>query len=369
MRKGHTSIILGTAGAACVAIAIGFFSNNRNEFETSGTPPALDDVVLTSETSFEALEQTFGQTSEDVERAVPPSSTIHEPATFGPVLDVASVDLEAAGADGESAIESAEAATAEPVVDALPLAQMAFLQRDHETVVDHLEAAAGRGDGRYDVHYLLGLSLRYLGRYEESDAAMDVALDIAPNSVRALVNSARTLLELQRVADAEARVQQAIQLAPDDADAWNVLGRVRLAAGRSPEAEQAFTRATEIDSSHAWAFNNLGFVRLQREAWEEAAGALRKAIHLDSDVACFHNNLGVACERLGRLEDAAQAYAQAVRLSPEHTRAQVSLERVTPLLEAEVRVASPQEPAQEAAADGILVTEDTIPAEDVAVKP
>ena len=292
MKTAQTLWILAVAAVASGAIATGFYVNYRDEL---ARPRAASDTGT-------------------IELTQAPANT---PVSEAPMV-------------------AAETITPAAQIDAgaLERGRAAFAAQDWTGCIAALEPTASAGDTRFEVHYVLGLALRRSGRVADAEAALAHALTIAPDNTRALVNSARSLLELGRVAEAEARVQRALEITPLDGDAWNVLGRVQLANQQLDAAVEAFARAVEIDAKNAYAHNNLGFAYIQAGKWGEAVVALEAAIACRPDVAYFHNNLGVGYERLGRLEEAARAYAEAVRLEPDHTRAQMSLARVTPLLPA-----------------------------------
>jgi Tfp pilus assembly protein PilF len=327
MNKGHTFFVLGAAGAACAAIAVGVVTNHRDDLGALVEAPPMETILATSHTTASAYESEPVETSTSDEAAVEIAAAVAETRVE---FEVASVQ---ASPEVEEAVDAeAETESVETGMDMLPEARLAFMQKDYETTVGFLEPMAAAGEARFDVHYLLGLAQRYVGNAEASEIAMSQALAIQPDNVRALVNSARALLELDRVDEAETRMRHAIDIAPGDGDAWNVLGRVQLAQGSLEEAEASFVTASDVAPENAWALNNLGYTRLQREAWAEAEEALAQAIALRDDLAIFHNNMGVALERLQKLEAAALAYARAVQLQPDHVRAQVSLGRVAALV-------------------------------------
>jgi len=300
--KARVFLLLGMGAAALVAIAIAFHANHNESIEPvaagergDGTQPAANAGVLGNGTQPTA-------NSGAVATALAPSP---------------------------QAADSGATSSSFPI-DYLALGQSAFAHHDYAACVEDLRRAATHDPGLFQVHYLLGLSYRYLGRLEESNGAFDRALEIAPRDLRALVGSARTLLELQRADDAETRVRLAIEVSPTDAGAWNVLGRAQLARGQLADAESSFTRAVERDSSNAYARNNLGLARLRRGDWAGAAAALEGAVRINGGIAYFHNNLGLVYERLGRFEEAAREFARAVEIQPEHAAARLALERVTP---------------------------------------
>lgn len=331
MKTAKNLWILAAAAVACGAIATGFYVNYSDELARQGAASDTGTIELAQ---------------------VPANTSVPEAPRV-----------------------AADTVTPAPQIDASALerGRAAFAAQDWAGCIAALEPTASAGDTRFDVHYLLGLALRRSGRIAESEPALAQALTIAPDNTRALVNSARSLLELGRVAEAEARVQRGLEIAPQDGDAWNVLGRVQLANQQLDAAVEAFGRAVEIDAKNAYAHNNLGFAYIQAGKWGEAVVALEAAIACRPDVAYFHNNLGVGYERMGRLNEAARAYAEALRLQPDHTRAQMSLARVTPLLPVgadstqvaldgqRVRSAAEAEPSVEPVHD---VSSDAVPTPD-----
>lgn len=308
MKTATTIWIIAAAVVACGAIAVGIYFNQSDQLpRVAATPPADDFAVL--ETS-----QPTDATSD-----VPQGVTLESP-------QVASTET----------LEVETTSVIDPV--ALERGRLAFVAGDYEKCIQELAPTAEAGDRRFDVHYLLGLACRYTGKIEESQAAFADALDIAPDNVRALVNSARSLLELGRVAEANTSVLRALEIAPEDSDGWNVLGRTQLADHQQEAAIEAFQRAVELNPENAYAMNNLGLAYIQLGRWQEAVETLEAAIACRPDVAYFHNNLGVSHEQLGDLRAAAQSYAEAVRLQPDHAKAQLSLARVTALVPAEPEV-------------------------------
>jgi Tfp pilus assembly protein PilF len=163
---------------------------------------------------------------------------------------------------------------------------------------------------------------------------MEAALALRPDDVRALVNSARALIGLEKFVEAEQRATRAVEIDSLDADAWNVLGRTQLNLLDVAAATEAFHRATELDPHNAHAFNNTGYALIQQQEWQAAADALETAIALRDDVAWFHNNLGVVYEQLDRPMQAAAAWQRALELQPEYDKASMSLARIEPRVRA-----------------------------------
>jgi cytochrome c-type biogenesis protein CcmH/NrfG len=144
---------------------------------------------------------------------------------------------------------------------------------------------------RYPEHgfgwYLLGVSLRCLGRYDEAEEALATALRLCPEGGRRIPLVDLGHLERQRgdYERAAGWYRKAIEAAPRDASGYIYLGAILALQGRLREAEEAHRTATETcyEGCIDEAFLNLGLVLLAQERFEEAAECLREAIRIDPD--------------------------------------------------------------------------------------
>jgi tetratricopeptide (TPR) repeat protein len=159
------------------------------------------------------------------------------------------------------------------------------------------------------------LALEELGRVNSEEASP-------------LVQQARMLVSLGRLAEALRVGEEALTRDPEDPEAYQVLGRAQLASGHLSEAILRFQQAVHLDPEHGHALNNLGLAWLHANENAKAAEVLARAAALLPHVAYVHNNLGVAYERLGRTEEAQAAYSAATRLSPRYVKAQVNSNRM-----------------------------------------
>jgi len=315
MKATQVFIVLTLATAVCAAIGVGFYFNYSDEL------PEDAQRVVGESLAMATPEDSFGP--------------VESPDPGAPALPAS--DLEDTSMTVIESVPETTGVETEPRVvgDAdLQAARVALTQKDHEAVLAALGDSGPVEGNAFDVHYLRSLSLRHVGRHEDAVREMDAALELQPDNVRALVNSARALLPLERGSEAALRAQRAVELAPEDSDAWNVLGRAQLALSDVAAATEAFQRATELDPNNAHAFNNTGYALIQQQQWQAAADALETAIALRDDVAWFFNNLGVAYEKLDRPMEAAAAWHRALELQPEYDKVQVSLARITPRVQA-----------------------------------
>ncbi len=178
--------------------------------------------------------------------------------------------------------------------------------------------------------YMLGLAQSRLDDYDGAAIAFEKAIDVDSNHVKALINYARTLIELGRAEEALAPVRRAIELDGENVQAWRVLGRTAHTLGYAEEAIDAYTEALSHDDDDTWSLNNLGLVLIESGRFEEALGPLARAVSLDDSAALFRNNLGIALERTGHPGQAAEAFARAVALDGAYEKAAVNLARVEP---------------------------------------
>lgn len=176
-------------------------------------------------------------------------------------------------------------------------------------------------------HYMVGLSLWKAGEVDGAEAALERAVELDGEHVRAHLNLARVRLDAGRSAEALDPALRAAELEPASPEAWRVLGRVHHARGANDDAVGAYQTALFLDRNDAWSLNNLGLLHIEGGRFEEALGPLARAVEADSTLGVARNNLGIALERTGRYGQATEAYRMAVELG-ESERAAVSLARV-----------------------------------------
>ncbi|MGB8323574.1 MAG: tetratricopeptide repeat protein [Candidatus Acidiferrum sp.] len=133
------------------------------------------------------------------------------------------------------------------------------------------------------LHYVYGLGLASLSRYEDADAQFNEESRISPQSELPYVQRAFVELQTRRPADALASAQRAVQLAPNSAEAHYVLGRSFLESGK----------------------------------YQEASQELQTAAHLNPGSPEVHFNLAKAYAKLNRREDAERERATFARLNSE----------------------------------------------------
>lgn len=244
-------------------------------------------------------------------------------------------------ADSEPAIEAADSATVaaaasapspEPVVVTYPMAESAYFAGDYAAASDLFTAYVESRPENAWGHYMLGLSCWKSGDAVTADAAFAAALDLRPDHFKSLVNGARVLLDLDRDEEAAVRIASALELEPTSGEALRVQARLFHRQGRLDEAVATYETILHANLDDAWALNNLGLLLIEQGDYDSALAPLARAASL-RDAACIRNNLGAALERTGHYTAAAAAYERALELEAGYAKAEVSLERVSGLVE------------------------------------
>jgi len=182
---------------------------------------------------------------------------------------------------------------------------------------------------------MLGLSNWKAGELDGAEDSFLTALELKPEHLKSLVNYSRVLIEQGRDEEAQAQIEMAMAVNPESMDAARVLGRIQHNLGQLSDAEATYREVLTTHENDVWALNNLGLVLIEQDRHLEAMAPLAKAVRLNSDIACIHNNLGIALERAGQFTVAKEVFAQALTADDQYTKAQVSLDRVENLIEAE----------------------------------
>ena len=172
---------------------------------------------------------------------------------------------------------------------------------------------------------VLGAVLENTGRINESLAASQKSVQLAPQDAEASNNLGNILQKVGRLNEAKVSYTKAIALEPGYASAHYNLGVALQKLRRLDEAEQSFTQAIVLKPDYAEAHNNLGGTLEELGRLEEAEVSFKQSIVLKPDYAQAHNNLGGALKQLGRLEEAEASYKQAVVLKPNFAEAHTNL--------------------------------------------
>jgi tetratricopeptide (TPR) repeat protein len=126
------------------------------------------------------------------------------------------------------------------------------------------------------------------------------------------------LRELELFEESERCHREAIRLAPERATLHLNLGVLFARQERTAEALAAFEKALALDSADADARHNLGAILAAQMRDEEAIPHFRQALELRPLEAEMHNSLGASLYSLGNYAEAMRSFDAALELDPEH---------------------------------------------------
>ena len=174
----------------------------------------------------------------------------------------------------------------------------------------------------------LGAALQQTGNPEESRAAMDKSVQLAPLDAEAHYNLGCVQLELLKPREAMLCFRKATEIVPDYAEAHCNLAAALNELSRFTEAEQVGRRAIFLGCDIAEVHCNLGNAVFGQNKYEESEASYRQALTVRFEYAEAHHNLGKALKALGRLEEAEESYSRAIELKPEYKAALINRSRV-----------------------------------------
>jgi tetratricopeptide (TPR) repeat protein len=148
-------------------------------------------------------------------------------------------------------------------------------------------------------------------------ATCEIASDGEPQNPALHLAIASTFMELQRLDDAQAAIDRALDLAPDWEAAHFELGKLCLRREDTERAAIAFAEAGHQMPSFSAAFANFGAALGELDHPQEALKALRQALEYDANGYPILNNIGVVSREIGLLTDAEAAFRQVIDLAPD----------------------------------------------------
>lgn len=171
------------------------------------------------------------------------------------------------------------------------------------------------GPGLPETRLAVGHLRAVCGQHEAALAEFNSALELAPDSVDAMLGAARALRELARFPEAERLCRRAIAAEPDDWRGHNLLGWIHSRSGEFEKALGPFRRVVELAPESARGQRDLGSAYYRLDRMDEAEAAYRASISLEPDDEAY-TNLGTTLYYLGRREESIAALRKATELAP-----------------------------------------------------
>jgi tetratricopeptide (TPR) repeat protein len=195
--------------------------------------------------------------------------------------------------------------------------------RDSTSLFEHALRVTKRN---HVAHINLGLVLGRVGRFEEAEKHLTMAIAIAPASPKARGIRGEVRMAQGRHSDAGSDLRAALRLEPQSAR-WEIgLGRILAEAGQLRPAEAAFRRVLTREPERADAHALLGTTLVRRGRSEEAIASYRRALALEPSLrralgveglAHVHGQLAAALASRGERDAALGQLERAIRLAPE----------------------------------------------------
>ena len=150
-----------------------------------------------------------------------------------------------------------------------------------------------------------------LKRYEEALTALDEALRLDPDYVRAYYNKSLVLHDLARYEEALATCEQYIRLEPGDAKAYYHKGYILNSLNRYEGALQALEQALRLVPDYAPACTSKGYILNNIGRYEEALAAFEQGLRFNPDDEKAYHGKGMVLYNLKRYEEAERAFEKA----------------------------------------------------------
>lgn len=160
-------------------------------------------------------------------------------------------------------------------------------------------------------HNNLGILFDELGQHDTAVEHLEAALEVEPENVEVLTNLARALTSLARFDAADASIRQALRMSPDDPAARLIQGILSFRRGLYPQVESELRWVCERDTELGEAFYYRAEALNRTGHFAEATELmLRAAELLPNDARPFYT-LGHLYDRQSRPLEAVEMYRRA----------------------------------------------------------
>jgi Flp pilus assembly protein TadD len=162
----------------------------------------------------------------------------------------------------------------------------------------------------------LGALLAMQGRYGESAAYFEKAVQAQPSSATARNGLGADLLAQDRVTEAIRELREALRLDPRHLNArWN-LAKALVRQGDSAGAAAELEAYLKQKSDNADVQAGLGLLYFQQQRYEDALPHLEEAVRLRPEDSDARTNLGALLATRGDFAGAMRAFEEALKLNP-----------------------------------------------------
>ncbi|MBN2493138.1 MAG: tetratricopeptide repeat protein [Deltaproteobacteria bacterium] len=208
------------------------------------------------------------------------------------------------------------------------LARMAFDNKKYPEAGKILEGALRANPYDVESHYLLGLVRLRKGEHQAALQSFVRVINERPESSRALMGMAETLLEMGELVKARKAARKARKLGASSAHDRHVEGRVLHANGRFRSAVRALMAADELDSRNPEILADLGLAQLAIRQISRAEKSFKESLRGRLKLPRAQEGMARILAGRGKWRQAASAYAQAAVYARKRKKPPAELSRL-----------------------------------------
>jgi tetratricopeptide (TPR) repeat protein len=198
----------------------------------------------------------------------------------------------------------------------LALALAAHLEQRWEDALQLLEQGMQQGGTTPGLYLEQGELLQKLGRHSEAALALEAAVNLMPDNLRAQKGLAAAVIAQGNHARAARIIAQLVSRAPRTIEAQSALAYALLGLQLLPQALQAFECVSTLEPDKPGPWVNRGALLSQLGRRDEAMQAYERAIALDPASAAPYYNRGNILRVQEHMEEALQDYDRALSHAP-----------------------------------------------------
>jgi tetratricopeptide (TPR) repeat protein len=194
-----------------------------------------------------------------------------------------------------------------------------MLAGSYETVLPHLQDLRRREPDHLQVLTDLGLVLRELKRYRESEEVLRYGVSIHPAQPVIRAQYALTLEAMGDVDGALRQIDEAVARNPTTGELFETRGMIRMRQGRWDDAVAEFEKSFSVEPDRSWVLVHAGVANLEAGRPDEAERYFQRCREADPGNADVYAGLAIVAARRGRLGDAGRLLDESQRLVPKPT--------------------------------------------------
>ncbi len=166
----------------------------------------------------------------------------------------------------------------------------------------------------------LGILAAQRQNYAEAETCLKKAAELNPKNVGTLQNLGMLALQQGRHEDARAYLNRALALEPLNLKALNTLAAVAMGQGRAEEAQSCLQRVLNETPGDPGVLNKLGLIAMGQQRFEDAESCFVRALKIDPKGVPLMQSLGACLLNRGRYAEAEAQFRKALEIDPNNPR-------------------------------------------------